>query len=196
MLKKITVAVAAAMVVCVGILALSTNGFSRSCSNLGALQGKSALDLDSAATQKNQTLADELIMKTMVKADRSGHCRTSSASSRSQWALPDLSGESQIAAGTARPQPRVPDRSGHCRTSTASPGSQWALPDSNREPQIQVGTAGPEPRAPDPSGHCRTSMPDRMKGERIPPKAKGRARWKDGMCLQHLGGICLSSWHG
>ena len=34
------------------------------------------------------------------------------------------------------------------------------------------------------------------KGERIPPKAKGPARWKARMCLQHLGGICLSSWHG
>ena len=34
------------------------------------------------------------------------------------------------------------------------------------------------------------------KGERIPPKAKGAARWKARMCLQHLRGICLSSWHG
>eukprot|EP00435_Cladocopium_sp_Y103_P047015 s3655_g13.t1 len=61
--------------------------------------------------------------------DRSGHCRASSASSRS-WALPDLNREPQIPVGTAGPQPRAADRSGHC---------------------------GPELRAPDRSGHCRTS---------------------------------------
>ena len=94
--------------------------------------------------------------------DPSGHSRTSTASSRSQWALPDLNRELQIAVGTAGPQPRVADRSGHCRTSTASSRSQWALPDLNRELQIPVGTAGPQPRLPDRrlpdrSGHCRTS---------------------------------------
>ena len=77
-LKRMAVAGAAAMVVCVGIFALSTNGFSRSCSNIGALQGKSALDLDSAirstsekliqAVKNNQTVADETVMKAMVKA--------------------------------------------------------------------------------------------------------------------------------
>ena len=51
--------------------------------------------------------------------DHSGHCRTSSASSRAQWALPDLNHERQIAVGTAGPQRRLPDRSGHCRTSVA-----------------------------------------------------------------------------
>ena len=76
--KRMAVAGATAVVVCVGILALSTNGFSRSCSNIGALQGKSALDLDSAirstsekliqAAKNNQTLADETVMKAMVKA--------------------------------------------------------------------------------------------------------------------------------
>ena len=76
--KKMAVAVATAMVVCVGILALSTNGFSRNCSNIGALQGKSAWDLDSAirstsekliqAVKNNQTVADETVMKAMVKA--------------------------------------------------------------------------------------------------------------------------------
>ena len=50
--------------------------------------------------------------------DRSGHCRTSTATSRSQWALPDLNRDFQIAVGTAGPQPRLPDRSGHCWTST------------------------------------------------------------------------------
>ena len=77
-LKRMAVAGAAAMVVCVGILALSTNGFSRNCSNIAALQGKSALDLDSAirstsekliqAVKNNQTVADETVMKAMVKA--------------------------------------------------------------------------------------------------------------------------------
>ena len=57
------------------------------------------------------------------------------ATSRSEWALPDLNGEFQIAVGTAGPQPRLPDRSGHCRTSTATSRSQWALPDLNRELQ-------------------------------------------------------------
>ena len=82
--------------------------------------------------------------------DPSGHSRTSTASSRSQWALPG-------------PQPRVADRSGHCRTSTATSRSQWALPDLNRELQIPVGTAGPQPRAPDPTiGTAGPQRPDRM----------------------------------
>eukprot|EP00435_Cladocopium_sp_Y103_P003351 s4384_g1.t1 len=89
--------------------------------------------------------------------DRSGHCRTSSASSTSQWALPDFKCELQIPVGTAGLQPRAPDSSGHCRASTASPRSQWALPDFDREPQIPVRTAGLRPRGPDRSGHCRTS---------------------------------------
>ena len=53
-------------------------------------------------------------------ADRSGNCRTSSASSRSQWALPDLNCEFQIPVGNAGPQPRVHDLSGQRLTSTAS----------------------------------------------------------------------------
>ena len=76
--KKTALALATAMVVCVGIFTLSTNGFS-SCSNVGALQGKSSLDLNSAIrttseklirAAKNQTLADETVMKAMVKAGR------------------------------------------------------------------------------------------------------------------------------
>ena len=63
--------------------------------------------------------------------DPSGHCRTSTASARSQWALPDLHRELQIPVGTAGPQPRLPGCSGHCRTSTATSRSQWALPDLN-----------------------------------------------------------------
>ena len=76
--------------------------------------------------------------------DPSGHCRTSTASCRSQWALPDLNRDFQVAVGTAGPQPRLPDRSGHCRTSTATSRSQWALPDLNRDFQIAVDTAGPQ----------------------------------------------------
>ena len=64
-------------------------------------------------------------------------CRTSTASSRSQWALPDLNRDFQIAVGTAGPQPRAPDPSGHCRTSTASSRSQWALPDLNGQIECQ-----------------------------------------------------------
>ena len=76
--------------------------------------------------------------------DPSGHCRTSTVSCRSQWALPDLNRDFQVAVGTAGPQPRLPDRSGHCRTSTATSRSQWALPDLNRDFQIAVDTAGPQ----------------------------------------------------
>ena len=79
--------------------------------------------------------------------NRSGHCRTSTASSGSQWALPDLNCDLtvgiagpqlrlQIAVGTAGPEPRAPDRSGHLQTSAA----------------------GPQLRATDLSGHCRTSI--------------------------------------
>eukprot|EP00438_Fugacium_kawagutii_P027438 Skav208089 [mRNA] locus=scaffold1681:93818:94534:- [translate_table: standard] len=77
-LKRMTLAVTTAVVVLVGIFALSTNGFSRGCINIAALQGKSALDLESAirtksqklieAVKKNQTLADETVLKAMVKA--------------------------------------------------------------------------------------------------------------------------------
>eukprot|EP00435_Cladocopium_sp_Y103_P039283 s2837_g10.t1 len=99
--------------------------------------------------------------------DRTRHCRTSSASSRSQWALPDLNCELQISVGTADLNCQLqiapgtaglhlpaPDLSGHCRISTASSKSQWALPTSaassrsqwamphlNREVQIPVGIA-------------------------------------------------------
>ena len=108
--------------------------------------------------------------------DPSGHCRTSTASCRSQWALPDLNRDFQVAEGTAGPQPRLPDRSGHCRTSTATSRSQWALPDLNRDFQIAVGTAGPQPRLPDRSGHCRTStgrMLEKM-ADRMPEKKSER----------------------
>eukprot|EP00435_Cladocopium_sp_Y103_P012109 s38_g3.t1 len=101
------------------------------------------------------------------------HCRTPSASFRSQWALPDSNGELQGTVGTAGLHPRAPDPSGQRRTSTASSGSQWALPDFIREDfirerQILVGTAGLEPRVPEASGHCRTSSASR-RGQRALP---------------------------
>ena len=77
-----------------------------------------------------------------------GHSGT--ASSRSQWALPDLNREFRISVGTAGPQPQTPDLSGHCRTSTAS--SQWALPHVNCECALPH-----QPRAPDLSGHSQTT---------------------------------------
>eukprot|EP00435_Cladocopium_sp_Y103_P048245 s1626_g14.t1 len=78
--------------------------------------------------------------------DPSGQRRTSTASSRSQWATPGLNRELPIPVGNAGPQPRAPDPSGQCRTSTASPRSQWAVPDLNRELRIPVGNAGPQLR--------------------------------------------------
>ena len=72
-------------------------------------------------------------------ADRSGNCRTASASSRSQWALRDFICQLQIAVGTAGPQQRAPDPSGQRRTSTASSRSQWATPDLTGELPIPVG---------------------------------------------------------
>eukprot|EP00435_Cladocopium_sp_Y103_P023185 s3152_g5.t1 len=80
--------------------------------------------------------------------DRSGHCRASSASSRSQCALPDISPDCQIPVGTAGLQPRLPDPSGHCRTSVAT----------SRELQIAVSTAGLQPRTPD-----RSSLAPRLR---------------------------------
>ena len=94
-------------------------------------------------------------------------CQTSTASSRSQWALPDLNRELQISVGTAGPQPRLPDRSGHCRTSTATSRSQWALPDLNRDFQIAVGTAGPQRE------ECPEKMSDRM-SEDVPDRMPER----------------------
>ena len=75
--------------------------------------------------------------------DLSRHCRTSTASSRSQRALPDLNSGPQSSVGSAGPQPRAPnvsgpptkfpDVSGHCQTSTASARCHWSLPDINGE---------------------------------------------------------------
>ena len=66
--------------------------------------------------------------------DPGGHCRTSTATSRSQWALPGL---------------------------TATSRSQCALPDFNCDFQIAVGTAGPQ-REEKMSDRMSEDMPDRM----------------------------------
>ena len=94
--------------------------------------------------------------------------RTSTASSRSQWAIPQLhvhdrSGhyrtsncKCMIAVGTPGPQSHAPDRSGHDWTSPASARSEWAL-DPNSKHQIAMGTTGLRQQAPDRTGHYRTS---------------------------------------
>ena len=75
--------------------------------------------------------------------DLSRHCRTSTASSRSQQlrAL-DLSGSrsqwARASTACSRSQPRASDLSGRCRTSTTSSRSHWALPDLNCELQISA----------------------------------------------------------
>ena len=78
--------------------------------------------------------------------DRSGHFRTSTASSRAQWALLDPNCQFSITAGIAGPQLAaldlsgqlpVLDRSGHCWTSTARSRAQWALPDITCQKECQ-----------------------------------------------------------
>ena len=64
---------------------------------------------------------------------RSGHCWTSTAGFRSEWARLDLNRQVLSAVGTAGPQLPASDLSGHGWTSTA-----WDL-------QSSVGTAGPQP---------------------------------------------------
>ena len=61
--------------------------------------------------------------------------RTSTASSRSQWA-PDINRERQISV--TAPQPRAQDLSGHYRTPTARARSQCGLLDPNYERQIKL----------------------------------------------------------
>ena len=59
---------------------------------------------------------------------RSGHCWTSTAGFRSEWARLDLNRQVLSAVGTAGPQPPGSERSGHCWTSTArlpSPVDRW-----------------------------------------------------------------------
>ena len=68
--------------------------------------------------------------------DRSGHCPTSAASARSQWAVYRASARSPDRSGQSRGPPQSPDRSGHCPTSAASARSQWALPGLNSKRQI------------------------------------------------------------
>ena len=52
--------------------------------------------------------------------DCSGQRRTSTWSSRLQWAEPDLNSELPIAVSSAGPQPRAPDCSGQRRTSATT----------------------------------------------------------------------------
>ena len=77
----------------------------------------------------------------------------STASSRAQWALPDLNGERQMSVGTARPQRGAPDLSGHCRTPTARARCPWALPDLSQTPERMSNTR-----------IMRDRLPERMSG--------------------------------
>ena len=70
-----------------------------------------------------------LASKLQQVAERSGHCRTPTASARSRWALPDLNCKRQIAVGTTEPQQQVPRGSGHlkgkCQRKTSSVSHGW-----------------------------------------------------------------------
>ena len=118
--------------------------------------------------------------------DWSGPRRISTASSRSQWASPDLHCQLSIAVGLAGPPLPALDRSGPRRNSTASSRSQWASPDLNRresercgplrtslgEIRSTVGLAGPQrpekmsARMPE---YMSDRMPDRM-SDRMPDR--------------------------
>ena len=126
--------------------------------------------------------------------------RIATASSRSQWALPDLNRELQISVGTAGPRPPAPDLSEHCRTSTAisvgtagpqprapnlcraqtaSARSRWALPDLNQERQISVGTARPQHTATK-SARSQRALPDLNRKRQISvgtARPQPRSQW-------------------
>ena len=65
---------------------------------------------------------------------RSGHCWTSTAGFRSEWAWLDLNRQVLSAVGTAGPQPPGSERSGHRWTSTGGFRAQWAPLDLNLGP--------------------------------------------------------------
>ena len=71
--------------------------------------------------------------------DVSGHCRASTANSRSQSGLRQVNWEVKMSVGTAGCLPRAPNLIQHSRTITASSRSQWDL---SRECQMSVGTTG------------------------------------------------------
>ena len=85
--------------------------------------------------------------------DPSGHSRTSTARSRSQWALPDLNRELQIAVGTAGPQ--RPDR----MPEDMPDGMSDRMPEdmSDRMPEDM-----PDRMPEDMSDRMPENMPDRM----------------------------------
>ena len=111
---------------------------------------------------------------------RSGHCWTSTAGFRSEWARLDLNRQVLSAVGTAGPQPPVSERSVHRWTSTAGFRAQGAPLDLNLGPSelsghrwtstwdlpSSVGTAGPQrpDRMPE---DMPDRTPDRM-SERMP----------------------------
>eukprot|EP00435_Cladocopium_sp_Y103_P002673 s2565_g1.t1 len=101
---------------------------------------------------------------------RSAHCRTSSASSISQWALPDFVCQLHIAPGFI----------------SASSISQWALPNCICQLHIAVGTAGLHLPAPYRSAHCRPSSPTSR--SQWAPSASSISQWAlpDFICQQQI----------
>ena len=102
--------------------------------------------------------------------------------SRSQWALPDLNRDFQIAVGTAGPQPRLPDRSGHCRTSTGRMSEKMSdrmsedMPDRMPERMSErmsedmpdrMSEGMPERMSEDMSDRISEDMPDRMPAKKV-----------------------------
>ena len=121
---------------------------------------------------------------------RSGHCRTSTATSRSQWALPDLNSDFQIAVGTAGPQPRLPNRSGHCRTSTGRMSEKMSdrmsedMPDRMPERMSEdmpdrMSEDMPERMSEDMPDRMSEDMPDRMSEDMLDMRDRwgGREKW-------------------
>ena len=93
--------------------------------------------------------------------ERSGHYRSSTASARSQWALPDLNRKCQIAVRTTRNQPRVPNLSGLYWTShNTQPHfiatNTWhnTQPTKNTMTQPQCTNRQPQAQSQTHSKHC------------------------------------------
>ena len=108
--------------------------------------------------------------------DPSGHCRTSTATSRSQWALPDLNRDFQIAVGTAGPQ--RPDRMPEDMPDRMPEDMPDRMPDrmpedmSDRMPE-DLQDRMPKDMPEDMPEHMPEDMPDRMP-DRMPEDMSDR----------------------
>ena len=92
-----------------------------------------------------------------------GPCRPSTASSWSQWSLPDPNSKPRIRVVHAGPQLQARDRSGPCRTSITSARSQCSPPDPNSNRWMKVTLAEPRPQRISEDNSDR--MPERMSGD-------------------------------